>query len=130
MSARSTTAESSALETTAQRPLRADARRNYERLLSAARQVVSEQGADTSLEAIARQAEVGIGTLYRHFPNRLALFETMYREDVDNLMALAQELVADRTPWDALEQWLEAFSAYAVTKRVLLQEIMDAAGRD
>src|SRR5690349_8835662 len=106
MSAPGTTAGAAALEAAGPRTLRADARRNYERLLAAARELVKEQGADTSLEAIARRAGVGIGTLYRHFPNRLSLFETMYREDVDALKALADSLVADETPWDALVQWL------------------------
>jgi AcrR family transcriptional regulator len=112
------------------RPLRADARRNYERLIAAARESFTEQGADTSLEGIARRAEVGIGTLYRHFPSRLVLLETIYREDVDTLMALAKELVETVGPWEALERWLGAFSGYAATKRVLLQEIMDVAGRE
>src|SRR5690348_7216911 len=112
------------------RPLRADARRNYEWLIAAARESFTEQGADTSLEGIARRAGVGIGTLYRHFPSRLALLESIYREDVDMLMALANDLVQTVGPWEALERWLGAFSGYAATKRVLLQEIMDVAGRE
>lgn len=114
----------------AARPLRADAQRNYDRLISTARQVFTQQGADASLEAIAKEAGVGIGTLYRHFPTRLVLLESIYREDVDTLMTLAKRVVETEEPWDALEHWLEAFSAYAATKRVLLQEIMDVVGRD
>jgi AcrR family transcriptional regulator len=114
----------------ATRPLRADAQRNYDKLIATARQVFTEQGPDTSLEAIAKQAGVGIGTLYRHFPTRLVLLESIYREDVDTLMALAKHVVETESPWDALEHWLEAFSGYAATKRVLLQEIMDVVGRE
>jgi AcrR family transcriptional regulator len=112
------------------RPLRADAQRNYDKLIATARDAFTEQGADTSLEGIARRAGVGIGTLYRHFPTRLALLEAVYRDDVDSLMALAKQLVETEGPWEALEHWLEAFSGYAATKRVLLSEIMDVAGRE
>jgi AcrR family transcriptional regulator len=114
----------------ATRPLRADAQRNYDNLIATARTVVTEQGSDTSLEEIARRAGVGIGTLYRHFPNRLALLEAIYREDVDGLAALADRLVATESPWDAMAHWVEAFSAYAATKRVLFHEIMEVAGRE
>ena len=112
------------------RPLRADAQRNYDKLIATAREVFTEQGQDTSLEAIAKRAGVGIGTLYRHFPNRLSLLESVYRDDVDSLMALATRLAETQPPWEALEQWLEAFSGYAATKRVLLSEIIDVAGRE
>jgi AcrR family transcriptional regulator len=112
------------------RPRRADAQRNYDRLIATARDAVTEKGADTSLEGIARRAQVGIGTLYRHFPTRLALLEAIYREDVDTLVTLADRLVESEGPWEALEHWLEAFSGYAATKRVLLQEIMEVAGRE
>lgn len=112
------------------RPLRADAQRNYDKLIATARTVVTEQGSDTSLEEIARRAGVGIGTLYRHFPNRLALLESIYREDVDGLAALAERLSATESPWHAMAQWLEAFSGYAATKRVLFHEIMEVAGRE
>lgn len=112
------------------RPMRADAQRNYDKLIATARSVVTEQGSDTSLEEIARRAGVGIGTLYRHFPNRLSLLESIYREDVDGLAALAEHLVATETPWDAMAQWLESFTGYAATKRVLFHEIMEVAGRE
>ncbi|MFE2984522.1 TetR/AcrR family transcriptional regulator [Streptomyces sp. NPDC059262] len=102
----------------AQRPRRADARRNFEALLAAARDAFAEKGAEASLEDIARQAGVGIGTLYRNFPTRRHLFETVYAEEVDALCRLADEL-ADAPPWDGLATWLRRFVDYTVTKRAI-----------
>ena len=76
----------------AARPMRADARRNYERLLAEARTAFTEHGTDTSLEDIARRAGVGIGTLYRHFPNRTALMGAVFQGEVEALLAYAREL--------------------------------------
>jgi AcrR family transcriptional regulator len=115
---------------TSRRPLRADAQRNYDRLIESARATFTELGGDTPLEEVARRAGVGIGTLYRHFPNRLDLLESIYREDVDRLCELARTLTAEREPWDAMVAWLEEFSEYATTKRVLFHEIINVAGRD
>lgn len=112
------------------RPMRADARRNYERVLQTARATFAEQGAETSLEEVARRAGVGVGTLYRHFPNRLALFEAVYRESVDSLDASAEKLQASQPPWPALEQWLGELADFATTKRALVHEMMDAIGKD
>lgn len=109
-------------------PLRADARRNYDRLIAAARSAFAERGSDASLEDIARRAEVGIGTLYRHFPTRLDLVEGVYREDVDALAVLAQDHQAD--PWSGLTAWFERFVQYAVTKRALFTELSEALGKD
>src|SRR5579883_2221824 len=78
-------------EKTGRQP-RADALRNRERLLAAAKAVFSSGGAEASLEAVAKRAGVGIGTLYRHFPTREALFEAVYRREVDELGDLAQRL--------------------------------------
>ncbi len=117
-------------EAPARRPLRADAQRNYDRLIESGRETFTELGGDTPLEEVARRAGVGIGTLYRHFPTRLDLLESIYREDVDRLAALARTLTAELEPWDALEQWVAEFSAYAATKRVLFQEIVAVAGKD
>lgn len=108
------------------RPMRADARRNYERLVAAAREVFAQQGADASTEAVARHAGVGVGTLYRHFPRRIDLVEAVYRDDVDELLATAERVVAELDPWDALAEWLRAFLRYARSKRVLLQELREA----
>src|SRR5271167_2125420 len=98
---------------------RADAVRNRERVLEAAKVVFSAGGPDASLEAIARTAGVGIGTLYRHFPTREALIEAVYRNEVDQLCAAAAELLAEHPPADALAEWMERFVAYATTKRGL-----------
>jgi AcrR family transcriptional regulator len=108
------------------RPLRADARRNYELLVGAAREVFAEQGGEASMEAIAKRAGVGIGTLYRHFPKRIDVVEAVYRTDVDGLVQLAAALVEERDPWPALVAWLEAFVKYAQTKRTFLSELYEA----
>jgi AcrR family transcriptional regulator len=110
--------------------MRADAMRNRTRLIEAARAALTEHGADTSLDEIARRAGVGIGTLYRHFPTRLDLLEAVYREDVDVLEQSAETLIDTRTEWEALEEWLSRFISYAATKRVLFHELVDALGRD
>jgi AcrR family transcriptional regulator len=99
--------------------MRADARENREKLLRAASERFAGGGPDVSLEAIARAAGVGIGTLYRHFPPRAALIEAVYRNEVDQLCAAAGELLAERPPADALAEWMERFVAYATTKRGL-----------
>lgn len=113
-----------------QRPLRADARRNYDAIVAAAREALREHGAAASLEDVARRAGVGIGTLYRRFPSRLALLEAVYREDVDALRVTTDVLVERETPWAALEGWVEAFIVYAATKRALFAELVEATGRD
>lgn len=115
---------------TSQRPLRADARRNYDRLIAAAREVLVGQGADVSLEEIARRAGVGIGTLYRRFPNRLALLEAVYREEVDELVGHSRALRDSEPPWEALASWLTRYVRYAATKRSLFQELAEAVGKD
>ncbi|MFF1357340.1 TetR/AcrR family transcriptional regulator [Streptomyces sp. NPDC058297] len=106
----------------AQRPRRADARRNFDALLAAARDAFAEKGAEASLEDIARQAGVGIGTLYRNFPTRRHLFETVYAEEVDALCRLADEL-EDAPPWDGLATWLRRFVDYTVTKRAIREAL-------
>ena len=108
------------------RPMRADARRNYDRLVTAAREVFRQQGGGASLEAIAKEAGVGVGTLYRHFPKRIDIVEAVYREDVDGLVDAAETFVAELEPWAALVAWLEAFVRYASTKRTFLSELHEA----
>ena len=103
-------------------PQRADARRNFDALIAAAREVFAEQGTDASLEDIARRAGVGIGTLYRNFPTRQDLFERVYIGEVEDLCAVARD-VADRQPWDALSTWLRRFIDYIATKRALMQAL-------
>jgi AcrR family transcriptional regulator len=101
-------------------PKRADARRNYDRLVAAAAAVFAERGADdASLEEIARRAGVGIGTLYRHFPARQALLEAVYKDQVDGLEVLAAKLLASESSGGALCEWMRAFVAFGRTKRVL-----------
>lgn len=104
------------------RPARADARRNFDALLVAARAVFTEQGTSASLEEIARRAEVGIGTLYRNFATREALIEAVYIDGVEDLVRAANETAA-LSPWDAFEAWLWRFVDYARTKRVLIEAL-------
>jgi AcrR family transcriptional regulator len=112
------------------RPMRADARRNYDLLVAAAREEFASAGSETSMEAVARRAGVGVGTLYRHFPRRIDLVEAVYRTDVDQLVARADEVAATLAPWDALAAWLEAFVAYAESKRTFLSELHEAFEKD
>jgi AcrR family transcriptional regulator len=113
------------------RPKRADARRNYGRLLSAALAAFAEHGADdASLEEIARRAGVGIGTLYRHFPTRQALLEAVYRDQVEALRARAEELRDSDSPADALAAWLRALVAFSSTKHSLTTALLETLGKD
>ena len=112
-----------------QRPKRADARRNYEKLIEAARSAFAELGGSASLEEIARRADVGIGTLYRHFPTRQALVEAVYVEEVEQLARSAAD-VAELEPWDALATWFRRFVDYALRKRVLIEELVATMGKD
>src|ERR1700757_2082397 len=96
---------------------RADAIRNRERVLEAAKAVFSQGGAEASLEAVARHAGVGIGTLYRHFPTREALFEAVYRREVEQLSELADDLAGEREPVEALRRWLRSNVEFVATKK-------------
>jgi AcrR family transcriptional regulator len=97
--------------------LRADARRNREKLIEVAAVAFAETGLEASLEEIARQADVGIGTLYRHFPTREHLVEAVYRRELESLAAAAGEL-AEKYPADrALEEWMRRFVGYMAAKR-------------
>ena len=98
---------------------RADALRNRERLIEAAKQAFTEDGSEVSLEAIARRAGVGIGTLYRHFPTRDAVVEAVYRRAVGQLGDAAIELLQTLPPGEALDAWLRLFVDYMATKRVI-----------
>ena len=100
----------------ARRP-RADGLRNRERVLEAAKAVFSAGGPDASLEAVARGAGVGIVTLYRHFPTREALFEAVYRREVQQLTDLAEQLKLDATPAEALRRWMRSNVEFVATKR-------------
>lgn len=111
------------------RPQRADARRNYEKLVTAARDVFAEDGVSATLDDIARRAQVGPATLYRHFPTRQHLLEAVYLEEVEAISRAAADL-ADLAPWDALALWLREFVGYAATKRALANEMLTSIDRD
>jgi AcrR family transcriptional regulator len=117
--------------TTTSKTMRADARRNRDKLVAAALALFTEKGTDVALEAVAQQAGVGVGTLYRHFPTRDALVEAVYLNELDRLHAGAAELLASYPPDEALERWLDLFVQYAVTKRGLagaLRSIFESGG--
>ncbi|WP_213773089.1 TetR/AcrR family transcriptional regulator [Bradyrhizobium sp. dw_78] len=99
---------------------RADAVRNHERVLQAAKAVFSAGGPEASLEAVAKRAGVGIGTLYRHFPTREALFEAVYRREVQQLSELADQLESETTPVEALRRWLQSNVEFVATKKGML----------
>jgi len=99
---------------------RADAVRNRDRVLEAAKMVFSAVGAEASLEAVARQAGVGIGTLYRHFPTREDLFEAVYRREVEQLSELAEQLKAEPSPCEALRLWLRSTVQFVATKKGMM----------
>jgi AcrR family transcriptional regulator len=106
--------------------MRADARRNYDLLVSAAREVFNEDGGGASMEAVARRAGVGVGTLYRHFPKRIDVVEAVYRTDVDTLVHTAETVTDELEPWPAVVAFLEAFVRYAQGKRTFLNELREA----
>lgn len=112
-----------------ERPKRADARRNYEKLLTAAREAFAEGGEATSLESIAERAGVGIGTLYRNFPNRQALIEALYADEVEQVCRTAAEL-GSADPWEALNGWLVRLTAYVTTKQALIAELVNYLDKD
>ena len=107
------------------RPQRADARRNYERVLAAAGEVFGELGVTAPLDEIARRAGVGNATMYRHFPTRRELVIAVYAGEVTALCELGRSLAADPSPGDALFRWLRAFTAHVATKRELPLAIPD-----
>jgi AcrR family transcriptional regulator len=111
------------------RPKRADALRNYEKVLTAAREAFAEGGEATALEEIARRAGVGIGTLYRHFPNRQALLEALYVGEVEEVCRSATEF-SGAEPWDALNGWIGRLVGYIGTKLALASELQNYLDHD
>jgi len=109
--------------------MRADARRNYSHLLAVARDVVTEQGADASMRDIARRADVGLATLFRHFPTREALFEALLRTKLDALTQRAGELEASNPPDEALLSWFREGVAFVHSYRGVVA-LMAAAHTD
>ena len=111
--------------------LRADAQRNIERLLEAARARIAKDGPDASLDDIARDAGVGSGTLYRHFPTRVALLEAVYRDGVERLCAEGDRLLeSDTEPGEALAEWLRVYVSFGATTRGLMGPLTTALGQD
>lgn len=109
------------------RPMRADARRNYERLIEQARLAFAESGVDASLDEIARRAGVASGTLYRHFPTRLDLIEAVLADQMTELAGLGQRLLTADNEFDALSAWLRAAIMHALTYRGLAAAVMNSA---
>jgi AcrR family transcriptional regulator len=104
------------VSTDADRPLRADARHNRDRLLEAAARAFAREGSEASLKAIAKDAGVGIGTLYRRFPTREGLIEATYRNETARLCAAASEILQDAPAAEALRTWMDRFVDYMATK--------------
>jgi AcrR family transcriptional regulator len=107
---------------------RADAQRNRERLLEAAKAAFAESGPDVSLDEIARRTGVGIGTLYRHFPNRDAIVEAVYRREVQQLADAATRLMETLPAGEALHQWMRLFVDYIATKKVIASALGSIVG--
>jgi AcrR family transcriptional regulator len=112
------------------RQTRVDAVRNRERVLEAAKAVFSAGGPEASLEAVARKAGVGIGTLYRHFPTRRALFEGVYRREVEQLADLAENLKEKAQPLDALREWMRSIVRFVATKKGMSAALELAANKN
>jgi AcrR family transcriptional regulator len=123
------TTPQTAPDSISKRPRRADALRNYDKLVGAAREAFTEADRSASLEDIARRAGVGIGTLYRNFPTRADLVQAVYVDEVEALSRSAAEL-AEREPWEALTAWLQGFVGYIATKQALSEELFAIAERD
>lgn len=115
---------------TTARPMRADARRNHERIVTAAREAFAEHGPGAPLDDIARRAGVGAGTLYRHFAGREALIEAVYRADVERLNLRAGELAGELQPLDALAGWLREQVGYVIHNRGLGAALKAAIDQD
>jgi AcrR family transcriptional regulator len=113
----------------AARPLRADARRNRERVLTAARAVFSESGREAQMDDVARRAMVGVGTVYRHFPTKEALIDAIAAEAFERLVAVAQEQLArEGDPWDALVQTLWAGAEILAGDRAVSEIMAETNG--
>lgn len=102
---------------------RADAEQNRQVLLETAKAAFAEKGASVPLEEIARTAGVGIGTLYRHFPNREALLQEVYADESEKLVAAAERLIANEPPVEALREWLRLFVRYFATKQLVIEAL-------
>jgi AcrR family transcriptional regulator len=112
----------------AQRKPRMDAQRNRERILAVAKDAFARSGAGTSLDDIAKQAGVGAGTLYRHFPARDVLLEAVYRTEVEKLAAAERKLARDLSPIEALRAWMLLFVDYIATKQIIAPALNTLVG--
>ena len=107
----------------ADRPVRADAQRSLDALLRAAKDVFASSGVDAPVRAIAEKAGVGLGTLYRHFPQRADLIAAVFRREIDACADAAPPLAAQHAPFDALAQWMQRYAAFVAAKRGLAQAL-------
>jgi AcrR family transcriptional regulator len=112
----------------ARRKPRADAQRNRARILEVAREAFTRSGANTSLDDIAKQADVGPGTLYRHFPTRGDLLEAVYRSGVEELVAAERKFAQSMPPLDALRAWMLLFVDYIATKQIIAPAMSTLTG--
>ena len=106
------------------RPLRADAQRNRDHLLAIARAAFAADGDEVTLDRIARDAGVGIGTLYRHFPTRESLVDAVYRDQVARLTSSADQLLAELPPAVALRRWMDLFGEWIATKSGMIDTLL------
>src|SRR5229473_6829975 len=107
---------------------RTDAQRNRERILEVAKEAFTRSGANTSLDDIAKQAAVGAGTLYRHFPTRDELLEAVYRTEVEKLAAAQQKFAETMPPIEALRAWMLLFVDYIATKKIIAPALNNLVG--
>jgi AcrR family transcriptional regulator len=111
-----------------ERKPRADAARNRERILATAREAFTKLGSDVSMDDVAKQAGIGPGTLYRHFPNRDALVEAVYRSELEKLAVAEVRLSASKPPVEALRAWMKMFVDYIETKQLIAPALNNIVG--
>lgn len=112
------------------RATRLDARRNRERLLTAAREIFTENPHEASMDDVAKRAGVGTGTLFRHFPKRIDLIRAIFEENLVQLGTLAADLSTTREPWEGLVEWLHAFVTFSQANRAIIGEMSQPSERD
>ncbi len=118
-----------AIHTKVARKQRADAQRNRERILEVARALFTRHGVSVGLDEVARQAGVGAGTLYRHFPTRDSLLEAVYRSEVEKLASAEQQLTATLPPVEALKAWMLLFVDYVAAKQIIAPALNTLVGK-
>ena len=124
-------AEVADLDGAGDRPLRRDAERNRRRILAAAAELLSERGLDATLDDVARAAGVGVGTVYRRFPDKESLIEELFRDRIDSMVKLAEQALTEPDPWQALVSYLEMATEMMAANIGLRQLLMFATyGKD